>query len=208
MPLLRCSPSQFWLTRHLRRPRFCSSTRAMCDGVGSAFSVSTAGCVRCLPCAASVQWPSGPRKSGIPVPVSGQAGKSFGGWGRRKLVMAWLTGRSRDTGTGEGDQVSAVADRIGDELGFAIKGRRRLEALLFGHLGGRKGHFEPRCAECRCAAVQHMQSSTVTLDSTDHVSKTQGGVAITCLWRSLMYPGGIAGNGSCPFQYSRLLRER
>lgn len=36
MPLFRCRPSQFWLTRYLRMPRFCNSTRAMWVAVGMA----------------------------------------------------------------------------------------------------------------------------------------------------------------------------
>jgi hypothetical protein len=69
MPLRLCRPSQFWLTRYLRRPLFCNSTKAMCVGVGIACSVVAELKLSSLPWARSVQAPSGPRKSGIPADV-------------------------------------------------------------------------------------------------------------------------------------------
>lgn len=67
IPLFLCNPSQFWLTRYFNIPRFCNSTSAICVGVGIACSVLVVLSVRSLPCALSVQAPSGPWKSGIPV---------------------------------------------------------------------------------------------------------------------------------------------
>lgn len=69
MPLRLWRPSQFWLIRHLRKPLFCNSTKAMCVGVGIACRAVVASKLSSRPCARSVQAPSGPLKSGIPADV-------------------------------------------------------------------------------------------------------------------------------------------
>jgi hypothetical protein len=69
IPLFLCKPSQFVLIRYFKIPRFCNSAKAICVGVGIAWSVFTTSPVRCLPCALRVHAPSGPRKSGSPAEV-------------------------------------------------------------------------------------------------------------------------------------------
>lgn len=66
MPLFRCRPSQFWLTRYLRMPRFCNSTRAMWVAVGMACNALADLMSPSLPWARRVHTPSVPRKSAMP----------------------------------------------------------------------------------------------------------------------------------------------
>lgn len=142
MPLFLCSPSQFWLTRYLRMPRFDSSASAIWVGVGIACNVLTVLEVRCLPWALNVHTPSGPRKSGIPVlaqlELRTMAKSVF--WNPPSWPPISHTGGSGDTGAGESDKVLASSYLVCQSVRLSLHYIRSFNTFFDRDLGGCCGH--------------------------------------------------------------------